>query len=307
MTGLTNAPVRNYRFLWLGKALNSQDYKRADEKMNTENNRGVPESITSWRKRARESQNNCKINSPKSSYDSPSMPPAVPAPETYLREYSVFQRLYKLFLSPSDAMKDIGLAPDYGGPIFLVILKTVLGVTVISVAFEKFQLVGDSQLVSQVWGFVSLVLTIAAVISIFIYVAYWVVKSFLVKYMCDGGSNWSFATAASVTGYAYIADVVIGIVAFIIIYPLIPTLTINVSNLDAARQAVANFRSQYLGTALAVGIPTGLVGIIWKSYLGGLGTKSGTKERCKLSWGFTAFFILALLGWLISYLLTGNV
>jgi hypothetical protein len=302
-----NAPVRSYRFLWLGKALNSQDYKRADEKMNTKNNRGVHDSISSWRKRAQESQNNCKINSLKLSYNSPSMPPAAPAPETYMRKYSVFQRLYKLFVSPSEAMKDIGLFPDYGGPVFLVILKTILGVTVISVAFEKFQLVGDSQTVSQVWGFVSAVLAIAAVISIFIYVAYWLVKSLLVKYMCDGGSEWSFGTAASVTGYAYIADVVIGIVAFIIIYELIPSVTINVSNLDAARQSVANFRSQYLGTALAVGIPTGLIGIIWKSYLGGLGTKSGTRERCKLSRGFTAFFILALFGWLISYLLTGNV
>lgn len=93
----------------------------------------------------------------------------------------------------------------------------------------------------------------------------------------------------------------------IVSYELLPSLTLNVSNLDAARQQIADFRSQALGIELAVSIPIGLVGMIWKSYLGGLGTKFGTLEHCTLVQGFAVFFILALLGWLISFLVTGTV
>lgn len=278
-----------------------------DEKMNTENNPGVSDSCTLWRKRAPQSQNNCENDCLKLSYEPQNIFSAPPAPEPYVRKFSVLQRLYKLVVSPSEAMKDIGLAPDYGGPIFLVILRTIMGIVAISVVFEKFQLVGDSETVSQVWGFVSEVITIAAVIAVFIFIIYWVVKSVLVEYTCDDGSKWSFATAASVTGYAYIADVIIGIVAFILAFELMPSVTINVTSVDAARQSVANFRSQYFETSLAIGIPSGLLGIIWKSYLGGLGTKTGTREQCTLSKAFAIFFFLALLGWLISYLLTGTI
>lgn len=118
----------------------------------------------------------------------------------YERKYSVFQRLYKIIISPSEAMKDIALAPDYGGPLFVVILRMVVAVVAISILFQKFQLVGDSQIVSEVWGIISLILSIAVIISIFLYVAFWLLKSLLVKYLCNSWTDWSFGAAASVTG-----------------------------------------------------------------------------------------------------------
>lgn len=228
-------------------------------------------------------------------------------PQAYIRKYSVLQRLYKLVVSPSETMKDIGLAPDYNGPILLVILKTILGSALLALIFQKIQLIGDPYTISRVWGLVSAVIAIAVVLSIFIYIASWLIKSLLVRYLCDAGSNWSFATAASVTGYAYLADIIFGIIGLIVIYPLLPSITLNVSDLNAASQALADFRTKALGIEIAFTIPISLIGIIWKSYLGALGTKFGTHEHCRLTWAFITFFALALLGWLISFLLRGTI
>jgi hypothetical protein len=72
-------------------------------------------------------------------------------------------------------------------------------------------------------------------------------------------------------------------------------------------QAWANFRAQALQIQLNVSIPVGFMGILWKSYLGGLGAKFGTHERCSIRWGTIAFIAPALFGWLISFLLKGTV
>lgn len=131
-------------------------------------------------------------------------------------------------------------------------------------------------------------------------------KSLLVKFLCDRGSGWSFATAASVTGYAYVADIIFGLVILTLIYPLLPSLTLNLSEVDAM-QALASFRAQALQIQLTFTIPVGFIGILWKSYLGGLGTKFGTREHCSLRWGIVVFIALSLFGWLISFLLKGTV
>jgi hypothetical protein len=227
--------------------------------------------------------------------------------EIYERKYSVFQRLYKVVVSPSEAMRDIGLAPEYGGPSLLVILEIILFAASVSLAFQKIQLTGDSQMVSQVSGILSAVLAIAVLLSVVVYVAYWLVKSLLVKYFCDGGSGWSFGTAAAVTGYAYIADIIFGIIGLLVVYPFLPSLTLNVSNVDVARAALADFQSKVLWIRLTVSIPLGFIAMLWKSYLGGLGTKFGTHEKCSLALSFFVFLLLALLGWLISFLVRGTI
>mgnify|MGYP001571275844 CR=1 FL=1 len=233
--------------------------------------------------------------------------PIPPLEETYERKYSMFQRFYKLIFSPSEAMKDIALAPDYGGPIVLVILRIIITAIGISVVLQKFQLVGDTATINYISSTLFSVMAIAIVISVFLFLAFWLIKSFLVKLSCDKGSGWNFATAASVTGYAYIADFIFGIVGVIAIYFLIPSMTFDVTNLDAATSALANWEAQTYPVRLAYSIPIGFVGLIWKSFLGGLGTKFGTKENSSLAFGFFVFLVLALLGWLISYLVTGNV
>jgi hypothetical protein len=204
-------------------------------------------------------------------------------------------------------MKDIGRAPDYTGPIILVTLKIIVAIVALSVALQKIQLVGDTSIVTEAYGFVSASIAIGAIIAILLLLAFWLIKSFLVKITCDSGSGWTFATAASVTGYAYVADVIFGIIALIALYILTPSITINVTDPEAARQAVANYQAQTFWIRLLVFIPISFAGIIWKSFLGGVGTKFGTKEKASVALGFFIFLVLALLGWLISYLTTGTV
>jgi len=227
--------------------------------------------------------------------------------ETYERKYSMVQRFYKLVVSPSEAMKDIGLAPDYGGPLVLVTLRIIIAAVAIAVVFQKILWIGDSSLIGRVQGILSGVIAFAVLIGLLLFIAFWLVKSFLVNLLCDSGSGWSFATAASVTGYAYIADLVFGVIGLIVIYSLIPPITFNVSDLEATRRALADYQAQVLGIRLLFSIPFSFVGLLWKSYLGGLGTKFGTNEKSSVAWGFVVFLGLALLGWLISFFIRGTI
>ena len=231
----------------------------------------------------------------------------LPSEETYERKYSMFQRFYKLVVSPSEAMEDIGKAPDYGGPLILAILRMIIGAIAIALAFQKIQWIGDSGIINQVSGILSGVIALAVVISVFLLIAFWLGKSFIVKRACDSGSSWTFQTAASVTGYAYIADFIFGTIGLIALYALIPPITFNVSNMEATRQALADYQAQVLSIRLLFSIPVSFIALLWKSYLGALGTKSGTHEKASVSLGFLVFFILGLLGWLISFLTTNTI
>jgi hypothetical protein len=204
-------------------------------------------------------------------------------------------------------MKDIGLCPDYGGPLVFVILEIILAGVAISLAYQKIQWTGDSQIISQVQSMVSVIMGLAVVISMVLFFVFWLVKSWLVKASCDSGSGWSFETAASVTGYAYVADIIFTVISLLVVYPLLPSVTLNVSDLNAARQALADFQAQALWIELVVSIPISSIALLWKSYLGGLGTKFGTHEQCSVPKSFVVFLVLALLGWLISFLIRGTI
>jgi hypothetical protein len=238
----------------------------------------------------------------------PAWPTPPPAPEQpYEREYSVPQRLYRLIVSPNKAMQDIGLAPEYTGPILLIVFRTILLAVTIALGYSKIQWVGDPNLISQVSGFLSGVITLAIVIAVGLLVAYWLGKALIVKYTCDSGSAWTFTTAASVTGYAYLPELILGIISIAVVYPMIPQITFNVSDLAATRAALADYRAQLLWIQIVFSVPISIIYLIWKSYLGGLGTKFGTQKKASLALGFTVFLILGLLGWGISFLLTGRI
>jgi hypothetical protein len=204
-------------------------------------------------------------------------------------------------------MEDIGISPDYGGPLVLVILQVILASVSVALAYQKIQWTGDPGIISQAQGILSTVITIAVLISVLIVAAFWLVKSLLVKYLCDSGSAWSFSTAASVTGYAYVPDVIFAVTGLPVVYWLIPSVTLNVSDLAATRQAIANFQAQVLWITLIISIPLSLIALLWKSYQGGLGTNFGTDQKCSVQRGFVVFLVLALLGWLISYLVRGTI
>jgi hypothetical protein len=222
---------------------------------------------------------------------------------TDVRYYSLSQRFRKLVSSPSDAMEDVAHWPDYAGPVVIIFFLAVLASVDISLVYQKIQWTGDPAVISAAQNMVTGIIAIAIVIGVLIVVVFWLVKSLLVKAFCDGGSGWSFGTAASVTGYAYIADLIIGIIAAIVVIPLLPSVTFNVSDTSALSTTIANYQAQILWIRLGISLPLEFVGLIWKSYLGGLGTKYGTDERSSLGKGFAVFFVLALLGLLITFLL----
>jgi hypothetical protein len=229
----------------------------------------------------------------------PSPPIAPKLEEAYAGRFSVWQRLSKLIINPSEAMKDIALAPEYGGIAVIIAVQSVLLAVGFSLVGQKFQFYGSNA--ATVSSIFSGILAIAAVLGIFLLVVRWLVKSFLVKLACNSGSQWSFKVAASVTGYAYLADVVVGIIGLCISWFLIPTVSVDTSNLQAATQSLSGYASQIRYIRFVYSLPVSLIAALWKSYLGGLGARSGTKEKCSLTTGFAVFFVLSLIGLLVSF------
>jgi len=132
----------------------------------------------------------------------------------------------------------------------------------------------------------------------------WLVKSFIVKYAGDSGSGWSFKTAASVAGYAYIADVIFTVLGIALSWLIVPTFHIDTTNLNTAMQQVNNYRAQINTLRLTFTLPVSFLGLIWKSYLGGSGTHFGTNGRCSIRTGFIVFFVLGLIGLLVSFFIS---
>jgi hypothetical protein len=104
-----------------------------------------------------------------------------------------------------------------------------------------------------------------------------------------------------------VPEIILGIIGFAVVYPMIPAITLNVSDLDATRIALASYEAQLLWIQIIFSVHLSFIGVISKSYIGGLGTKFGTEEKASLALGFTMFLILSLLGWGISFLLTGRI
>lgn len=229
---------------------------------------------------------------------SPSVP-EVPAEKPYERKFSSVERLLRVLISPSAAMEDIGLAPDYEGASIVIVFLMILAAVAMVLAFQKIQVVGD--LASQVWSLVSGIIVFAVVLSFGVMIVRWLVKSFLVRLGCDSGSGWNFKTAAVVTGYAYMADVIVAILSLLVLWSVMPSFTINTANLDAAQADLANFQAQLRWIKLVYSLPVSLLGLVWKSYLGGLGAHFGTKRACSKGTGFIVFFVLGLIGLLITY------
>ena len=230
---------------------------------------------------------------------SPEAPLPAPPP-SYERKFSLPQRFYKLLTKPSEAMSDIAQAPEYGGFVIIAIAEFILLIAGLVVALQKIQFYGaNASLINSV---LADILALAAFISVVSIVARWAIKSLIVKYGGDSGSGWDFKTAASVTGYAYLADIVIGIIGIVISWYLIPTVRIDTTDANAAIRTMNGVRTQLNLYKLEITLPLTFIGLLWKSYLGGLGTHFGTDKKCSTRLGFAIFFTLGLIGILISFL-----
>ncbi len=229
----------------------------------------------------------------------PSAPERLPE-EFYERKFSLTQRFYKLLTSPSEAMRDIALAPDYEGVLVVIALNIVFLSVAVGIALQKIQFSGPHA--ETISGMVSGLLIAVIFIAGILEVARWAIKSLIVRYACDSGSGWDFKTAASVTGYAYIADIIMGVIGLCIGLFLLPTLHFETTDLETMRQTLNDYEAQLSWLQLLYALPFSLFGLLWKSYLGGLGTRFGTKEECSLSMGIAVFFVLSLVGLLISFI-----
>lgn len=234
--------------------------------------------------------------------EAPSTPPELAMKEPYERKFSLPKRFYKILTAPSETMEDIALAPDYGGIVVIAVIDFVILAIGISLALQKLPFSGPNA--TRVSGMLSAIMIGVIFFAIIFFVAKWAIKSLIVRSACDSGSGWDFKTAASITGYAYVADIIIGMFGLFVLWLLIPPFPpIDTTNLAAATQELNNYQAQITWLKLLYTLPLSLLGLVWKSYLGGLGAYFGTKENCSLGKGVAVFFLLGLLSILISFIL----
>lgn len=220
-----------------------------------------------------------------------------PSPPPYTRRLGVIQRLYGALRRPSETMRDIGLAPDYGGVATILILKIALMIAALSIAMSKVHITGSYA--TEVMRLVYNVIALTAIIGVFLIILRWAVKSAIVWKACDEGSGWSFSNAAAVTGYAYTAEVVVNIIMVVTLPFFVPVFHLDVDNLEAAAQAAQALQSQLMLLSI-YRLPITFLTLIWKSYLGGIGTHYGTREMCSKTMGIAVFFLLGLIGLIID-------
>jgi len=197
-------------------------------------------------------------------------------------------------------MQDIALAPEYGGVVLIIGLQVAMSAVLAWMVLQKFTFVNVPEGMSWLWSLVTGILAIAFLVAGVGVFVKWLVKSLLVKWLCNSQSGWNFRTAAAVTGYAYLADFVFTVVTVPLIWFWLPQFAIDVSNPDAARQAIASYNAQLGWQRFLVSLPLGFVGLAWKSFLGAVGTRFGTKEKCSFGTGFIVFFVLGLVGLLLG-------
>jgi hypothetical protein len=219
---------------------------------------------------------------------------AAPPPEPpYEREYGTASRLLRVLYSPAETMKDIALAPDYFGVFVILFCQVVIGIIATAYVFTKVQVTGP--LAGAVIGLITPIIALVFALAFLLMPIRWLVKSAIVWKAADSGSRWDFKSAASVTGYAYIADFVISLIVTPLLLLSLPTLVIDTSSLEAMRQLTANYTAQIAALKLSYTLPSLFLALLWKSYLGAVGTKHGTREMCKLSGAFLLFFLLGLI------------
>ncbi len=237
---------------------------------------------------------------PKTGPEIPPSPPERLPEKPYERKFSLTQRFHKLLTAPSEAMKDIALAPDYEGVLIVIASNIVFLSVAVGIALQKIQFSGPHA--ETISGMVSGLLMAAIFIAGILEVAKWAIKSLIVRHACDSGSGWDFKTAASVTGYAYIPDIIMAIIGLCIGWLVLPTFHLEITDLETMRQALNDYEARVNWLSLVYALPFSLLGLLWKSYLGGLGARFGTKEECSLSMGIAVFFVLGVVGLLISFI-----
>ncbi len=216
----------------------------------------------------------------------------------YQRRLSVVERIVRLLVAPKDAMEDISLAPDYVGVVLIIAAMTIVSAATVLISLGKIQFVGANA--AEITSLLSSAIAISIILVPVILVIRWLVKSLLVKYGCNNGSNWTFAAAASVTGYAYLVGVIIGLIGLLVVSYFIPSVVIDTSDLEIAITQLESYQAQIAAIQVLYTIPISLIELVWKSYLGGLGAHMGTRKMCSFGQGVAVFLVLGFVGLALS-------
>ena len=195
-------------------------------------------------------------------------------------------------------MTDIGRAPDYEGVIALFATWIVFGIAAVVVMVNKMHFVGPYG--NAVTSGILTGVTIGLVLLPILTIVRWLVKSLLIQYACDRG-NWDFKTAASVTGYAYLPNVMFSFVWIFIISALVPSITVDTTNLEAALAQLQQYDVQTSWITVGISLMISLLALLWKSYLGGLGAHAGTHETVSEGHGIMWFLIIGFIGILLDF------
>jgi hypothetical protein len=196
-------------------------------------------------------------------------------------------------------MEDVSLAPEYGGVALIIFAISVISIVAILISFGKMRFTGPYA--ADIMVVLNFTIGITAMLAVAIFVVRWLVKSLLVKYGCDSGSGWTFKNAASVTGYVYLVNVVMGLIGLFVIWSFIPSIVIDTTDLEAALVQLANYEAQIAWLQIVYTIPTLLIELVWKSYLGALGAHFGTRKMCSMGQGVGIFLILGLIGLALNF------
>ena len=92
-------------------------------------------------------------------------------------------------------------------------------------------------------------------------VAIWLIESVIVKFACNKGSGWDLKTAASITGYTYLVDMLLSIITTVVSWPFIPSMVIDIKNLGLTQQTIAALKTQLTWLWLWL-LPVSLFGIV---------------------------------------------
>lgn len=234
------------------------------------------------------------------------MPPPPPLetvpPKPYERKLPFLKRLFKVLFSPREGMEDVALAPSYDEVFMILAIMMSAALMLLALVFSKIQFVGVSLSIAF-WSIIIFVMVVSVVFAYGLVVAVWLIVSVIVKFACDRGSGWDLKSAASITGYTFLVDTILGFISAAVFGFFIPPIPIDVANFELTRQTIADLMLQ-LNWLRICWLPVSFLGIAWKSHLGGLGANFGTRGKCSRKLGFTVFFCINLVGLLISYILS---
>ena len=221
-----------------------------------------------------------------------------PLPPPYDRKLSIFGRITGLLTSPKEAMEDIGRAPDYNGVIVLFAIWTIISFIGLALTLPKLQFTGPyADMVNS--GILSGVVLAGLLVPVGLVIR-WLVKSYLIRHMTDSNA-WNFEAAASVTGYAYLPNLIFSFIGIFLSWMFVPSVIIDTADLTQATLDLQAYAASIFWITFGINTVLSLAALIWKSYLGSHGTYYGTHKRIETGSAFGTFMIIGFIGFVIDF------